>query len=428
MKKNSDTISCIAAGFVALFFLILPFNVFAGMAVSPLSQWVEVKPGEEVPFTITVSNVNRGPGTVPCSVNVEVLDFTVTPMGKLLFGEEFKHKRSAVDLISLDENVFTLQPGEFREIKAKVSAPLNADGDYWATLMVKLGNPGENESGAVTVNLQTASGIFVHVARRNYIKRLNIVDANVVLPNFDIKPEFADQTDGEQALVENQNEQVLKINAEVKNEGLIAALVKGKAYLYSQSRSRIAAIPMHTSRRRIFPGHTRIFTGQLPQSLPAGKYKLQLTFDSKLKYCRKAIKEIEFSIGNKMADRWSKKHPDNTVQELVIEPKSIIQTITAGRFTTAPITVSNKSLGTASVSCSLKPNELPEGWVTLKSNDFTLAPNMKRNAICFIRIPKNAKKGRYNGTILLEAERSELIQSGKDNVEKHEIPISIITE
>ncbi len=251
MKRNSP-ICFGGAGLTALFFFILQGAAFAGMAVSPLQQRVEVKPGRTATFSLSVSNANRGPETVACIVNVELLDFKVSEFGQLSFGEEYKHPRSAVDWISFSDSDMVLEPGESREIKFKVSAPLNADGDYCAAIMVGLGNSQEAEDGmGVQVTLQTASGVFIHVAKRNYIERGSVIDANVSIPRFDMTDELTEENAAETASEEIRKEQVLKVNAKLKNDGLVSFLARGKAYLYSDGWRRIATIPLHTSRRRV---------------------------------------------------------------------------------------------------------------------------------------------------------------------------------
>ena len=193
MKGNSNVIRWITAALLVYVFLVCSADSIAGMAVSPLQQWVTVKPGKEASFSVTVTNTNRGPETRPCTVSVSVVDFTVSPQGRLSFGAHLKHSRSAVEWFTFNASEFILEPGESKEIKARVSAPASADGDYWAAIMVKLDNSKKQNKG-VMVNLQTASGVFVHVARRNYIEWGNVTDANVVMPEFGQEEIFSEES------------------------------------------------------------------------------------------------------------------------------------------------------------------------------------------------------------------------------------------
>lgn len=422
MGKKSNIIRWAATGFFVMASLLLAADCFAGMAVSPMQQWVEVKPGKDASFSITVTNVDRGFGTLPCKVNVEVLDFTVSPQGAISFDKDTKHSRSAADWISFDAGEFVLEPGEFKEIKGKVSAPFSADGDYWAAIMVSLENPQKQGKG-VNVNLRTASGVFVHVERRNYAARGSVIAANVALPEFGPNENLAEEPNEGQA---SQQEQSLKINAELKNDGLVAFLVKGKAFLYDKNWRRAASISLYTKRRQILPGHTRCFTGVMAQPLPAGKYKLRVIFETDSNYGRKITKDMEFSVSQKLASQWAGNFTADDIQTLKIEPQELKLTLTGGRFTTAKLLVANQCLSTVSVRCQLETEELPEDWLKIEPTEFTLNPNMRRNVVCSARIPEDAEQGEYSGIIHIEVERSGLTVQDQSNVELHKIPICIV--
>lgn len=432
MKRNSNIVSLMGAGFVALLFFILSSNASAGMAVSPLQQWVTVKPGKQATVAVTVTNANRGPETRPCTISVEVVDFTVSPQGKLSFVKEARHSRSAVDWLDFDSGPFVLVPGESKTLEGKVSAPAGADGDYWAAVLVKLDNSQESESG-VAVRLQTASGIFVHVAKRNYIERGTIIDANIVLPQFD-NEQGTNEESASPTGAKNQNEPTFKINAELKNDGLVAFLANGKANLYSESWQRVASIPLYTNRRRIFPTHSRCFTGVMSQPLPAGKYKLRLVFEpissrnggSITKHGRKITKDMELIINDELARKWAENAAVQDNQILQLKPQELELTLTAGRFTTKRFQAISRGLSTVSVRCRIEADGQIKDWVALRSADFTLAASTRRSVLCWVRIPPDAHPGRYCGTICVEAERSGLTAQHTANVEVQKIPISIV--
>jgi len=356
---------------------------------------------------------------------VSLVDFAVSPQGKLSFGAHLKHDRSAVEWITFNAGEFMLEPGESKEIKATVSAPINTDGAYWAAYMVKLVNPDEHQQG-VRVNLQTASGIFVHVARRNYIERGSVIDANIVTPQFGQQEILGGESAWDQTAQEAQEKRALRINAELKNDGLVAFIADGKAFLYSGKWRRAASIPLYTSRRRIFPGHTRVFTGIMSQPLPAGQYKLRVFFDFDSKYGRKITRDMELSISEELARQWTENFKFNDVQALEIEPQEIELALTGGRFTTSRFLISNEGLYTVAVRCWLQCDGLLQGWLELKSPEFTLAQNMRRNVVCSVRIPRDAEPGQYNAIINAEVERSGLTVKGKSNVELHKIPIRVV--
>jgi len=424
MQSQSHITQRIVLVLVLISFSTLSVDAIAGMAVSPLKQWVEVKPNGEAFFSVTVTNANRGPETGPCTVYAEVVDFTVSAQGQLSFGQEHKHGRSAVNWISLDSKEFTLEPGKSKELRGKVSAPANADGDYWAAIMLTLGNPG-NQKTNLHVILRTASGVFVRVARRNYIEHASITDVNVSLPRFAPEKGVPEESARQQASQEGQTDNVLKINAQLKNNGLVAIEPNGKVFLYDGNSRRIGFISLYASRRQILPGHTRWFTGVMPQPLAAGRYIMRVFFDSGSKYGRTNTKDMEFSISQELATQWAQNFTGDKGQALELNPQKIDLVLNPGRFTVTRFLISNTSLGTVSARCRVESDKIQEGWMKLDSSEFALAPNGRRNIACAVRIPADAQPQDYDATIQIEVERSGLTGQTENNVMLCEIPVHI---
>jgi hypothetical protein len=351
-----------------------------------------------------------------------VVDFNVSPQGGLSFGEDKKHDRSAVQWISFEGRDFTFQPGESKQIKAKVSAPINADGDYWAAIMIKLGGP-ENQGKGIQVKLQTASGVFVHVARRNYIERGSIIDANLILPKFDSvhNPEISAADPN----TPKAGQQAFTINVDLKNDGLTAFNANGKVFLYAGGKYRTASIPLYTHRRQILPGHNRWFSGVMAQALPAGQYKAKVMFESEVKQSRKITKDIEFTVNEELAGKWAESFKDSDVKALAFEPNVINLTVTPGRLTTAKFLVDNGGVSTVLIRCRVNANGSIKNWLELKSPEFTLGSSMRRNVICMVKVPQNAQPGQYSGTIEVEMEHSGLTDGKSSNIEKYNVPIHI---
>ena len=425
MKRNLTIATRIEAGLVALFFFILQNVAFGGLAVSPLQQEVEVKPGKKATFFITLTNNKRSEQTQPCPVRVNMQDFTVSDKGQLSFGPEYKHPRSATGWISSEENEIVLNPGESRKVKFTVSAPINADGDYWTAAMIELGNPDNSEEKGVQVKFRTASGIFVHVARRNYTERGSIIEANVNTPEVDTTDNLTEENASEPAPERIGKNQVLEINAELKNDGLVAFLARGKAYIYSDGWRRVATVPLYAGRRRVLPGDSRWFTGVMAQPLPAGQYKLRTFFSPDSKYRRKMTKDMEFTITEDVADTWAENFVSDDTQSLKVEPQQIKLQLNPGRMTTANFQISNPGLSTIVANCRVEGNN---NWIELKTTDFSLAPNAQRSIACMVKIPSDAQPGQYNWVIHVETERSGLTDKEQDNVEQRQILVSVVID
>ena len=410
---------------MALFFFVLQNISLAGLAISPLQQEVEVKPGKKATFYITLTNNKRSERTQPCPVRVNMQDFTVSDKGQLSFGSEYKHPRSAAGWISSEENEIVLEPGESRKVKLTVSAPIDADGDYWAAAMIELGNSDDSEEKGVQVKFRTASGIFIHVARRNYTERGSVIETNVNIPEVNTTDNLTEKNALESAPEEIRENQVLEINAELKNDGLVSFLARGKAYIYSDGWRRVATVSLYAGRRRVLPGDSRWFTGVMAQPLPAGQYKLRTFFSPDSKYRRKMTKDMEFTISEDVANTWAENFVSEDTQTLKVKPQQIELKLNPGRMTTTNFQISNPSLSTIVANCRVEGNN---DWLELKITDFTLAPNAQRSTACMVKIPSDAQPGQYNWIIHVETERSGLTDKEQNNIEQSQILVSVVID
>ncbi|MEN6386166.1 MAG: hypothetical protein ABFD79_13335 [Phycisphaerales bacterium] len=404
----------------ALFVFILQETLFAGIAVSPITQQIEVKPGKKVNFTIYVANNQRNQKTIPMPARIDILDFKVSDRGVLYFGSEYKHSRSAADWITLDANQITLKPGESREIKGTVTAPSDADGDYWASAMVYIGKTKENTPG-VQIQMRTATGLFIHVVRRPNSERGIITDVNITIPSFEAGPLKKDLSETD--LYRINEKQSLKIEAKIKNEGLIAIPATGKAFIYNDKMKRIATIPLYASRNNVLPGDSRWFTGLMSQPLPAGDYKLR-TFLTSEKTKRQITKDFDFSITEDLSNVWAKNlSTSNNITKLTLDPEEINLKLNPGRFTSANLQVTNQGFDTIAAKCRIEKSQ--QNWIELKKEDFTLAPNSSTSMPCTVKVPADAKAGVYSGTIVIEMEQSGLENGNKNNAIQYSVPVSI---
>jgi hypothetical protein len=413
------------AGLITLFFFFIIQQVcFAGIAVSPIQQTVEVKPGKKTTFSIHLANNKRDSKDIACPVKVTVLDFMTSDRGQLSFGPEYKHPRSAVNWITLDANAFVLKPGEAREVKATVAAPINADGDYWACAMIELGDPTKNEKG-VQVQLRTASGIFIHVARRSYSERGNVTDVNITMPDFTATGDSNENNLSKADLYKLHEKRSLKVETKVRNEGIIGFSARGKIYIYSDDWRRIATIPLDASRRQVLPDENRWFTGLMASPLPAGNYKLRTIFAYDSKYTHKITKDTGFTISQEMANVWAKNYKDEGMSKLKFEPKQIDLKLSPGRVTAATFQVVNQGMNTIVADCKIESDGAKNDWLEMKTTDFTIPPNGEYSTACVIRVPTDAKPGTYNWNISVETEQSGLTGQEQKNNKQYKIPVSI---
>jgi len=400
----------------AMIYLLSISTVQGGVAVSPLQQQIDMKPGHKAEFFITLSNVRRSPQQEPQKLQIELVDFTVTLDGTLKFGEEYKHNRSAIQWITLDIKELVLEPDKERKIKGTITAPYQVEGDYWCAVMIT--QPPPTKGPGVNVALRTACGIFVRVNRRNYIERFSIEKTEVSLPDFQTK-DSKNQSNPSENLKEG-----LQIYADVKNTGIISCLGLGTASIYSENGRKTASIPMHSNRRHIQPGHTRQYQGVMSAPLPPGDYTIKFIFDSVSKRGRKAVEGKKLHIDTTLAQEWDKQSKDNPEDvSLKVDPANIEKELANGRFTTIFISVSNPNSSTLRANCELQTDSALKKWFQIESKDFTLAPGMRHSIVNHINIPKSALSGDYEGKLILKVQKAGLSEQNNEKVV--EIPIKI---
>ncbi len=398
----------------------------AGVSVSPLQQEIQAKPGVATEFTVTLTNVRRSVSAPPARVRLEIVDFTMSLVGNLAFGDKPAQNRSALPWIQLDAKDVVIEPDQVRQVKGRIYAPRGAaDGDYWAALMVTPVEPVQ-ENG-ISIILRTASALFVRVQRRNHTERLNVRDVEVTLPNLD--PQAISVTGGgaAQAGASDDNHS-LQFYADVENIGPVSCTTSGKAHLYLSGIRKVASIPLHARSRRILPGESRRFIGVLPAALPAGEYSLRVIFNSDSQGGQKGYSEIHFTVDGRTARLWKefyeRRGDSATRPGLAVNAETLTLNLQPGRFTTATIPISNGGGGTMQVTCRLNGEAIQNGWVSLDQAEFTLEPRMRRSVLCRIAVPENAQPGDYLGNVVFEAEVASL--ADLPGTEVHTLPVRIM--
>ena len=397
----------------------------AGVSVSPLQQEIEVKPGADADFTVTLANVRRSLSTPPARLKLEIVDFSVSLTGSISLGKDQPHSRSAVSWIKLDAKELVLEPEQTRLVKGRISAPRGADGDYWAALLVTPVEP--LQENGVNIILRTASAVFVRVARRNYVERLTVKEVDVALPKFTPKAAPAVEVAVKQDDM-SDDDRSLRIYADIENTGLVSLTALGRAHLYVDGRRKVASIPLHARSRRVLPGHSRRFLGVLPAPLQAGEYSLRIMFSTESQAGQKGYKEIKFKVDAATAQLWeeSYRHAGTLQMQrgLDVNAKTLTLSVQPGRFTTATIPIANGGGGTMRVAGRLNADTIPQGWLSLDQATFTLEPRMRRSMLCRVDIPENAQPGEYAGGLVFEAEVASL--ADRPGTEVSTIPVRIL--
>ncbi len=368
-------------------------RALAGFAVSPLQQRIAVKPGETSTFRVTVTNTRRDVNATAVRLEAKLLDFDVDINGRLSFGDGLEEQRSAAPWIRLDADRMVLGPGESREIVGTVSAPLDADGDYWAALMIAPPPPKEGEPG-VRVILRTASGIFVDVARRHYAARPAIEHLAIDLPRFDEEGQA--------------NPPALRVALDGRNLGKTHFSCRATARIYDSTRRQVAEIPLFTHRPRILPSDARRFEGVMSAPLPAGEYTAQVSLQTDSIGERTAFERTTFAVPEALAEAWRRMPAAQAVTHLHLDPPTSRLELSPGRFTVAGFSVTNPVADTMRVTVRVETDTALGGWVDLP-DELVLRPRHRAGLACRLRVPPDAAPGEYAAKIVLEGAGAGLV-------------------
>jgi hypothetical protein len=414
---------------IVALFMAVGSNTEGGISVSPLQQEIQAKPGTTAEFTLTLTNVRRSPSASPERVRLEIVDFTVSLLGSISFGDKPAQNRSAVSWIELDgkDKDIVLEPEQVRLVKGKIYAPRGTDGDYWAALLVTPVEPVQ-ENG-VSVILRTASALFIRVQRRNHVERLSVNEVEAALPDFGPRAISAAAAGAGQTNAPD-DDRSLKIQADVENTGPVSCTASGKAHLYLNGIRKVASIPLHARSRRILPGESRRFIGVLPAALPAGEYSLRVIFKSDTQDGQKGYREARFTVDDHTAQIWKEFYERGgaakTRSGLAVNAAALTLNLQPGRFTMATIPISNGGGGTMQVTCRLNGEVIQNGWLSLDQAAFTLGPRMRRSVLCRIAVPENAPPGDYAGNVVFETEVASL--ADRPGPEASTLPVRIMVK
>lgn len=149
--------------FVAMFSLanfVVPVFADTGLGVSPMSDKIILKPGDEYGGDITV--INQSSDNENVNFKVEVIPFYVDENYKNIFDEEVGDYNQIVKWITLDNAQGTLTPGESIKIHYNIEVPMSAPagGQYAAIRVLDVGNYDESgPNGEMSTTINTVYGV-----------------------------------------------------------------------------------------------------------------------------------------------------------------------------------------------------------------------------------------------------------------------------
>ncbi|MBI9104857.1 MAG: hypothetical protein JEY99_20745 [Spirochaetales bacterium] len=352
-----------------------------GFQVTPASKAIQLGQGQQETITI------RLVGTKTEKVMLYLGDYIIDRRGTVGFeAPEEGDRNSAKEWISplttaeevtyydtIEQKMVTrrapvvnLNEGEVKEVSFRLSPPIDAKGEYYATLHFRDITPLETDNSD-----RPQVAVYFAIAAR-----LSIQITGSFIP---VKSGSA--FDGEVY----QGEGSIRLFSAFRNSGNVHLNVKGKTFIRRKSDSRVfAEIDLTPAGSQpdgsafILPEGLRDFEGFLSRPLPAGDYIAETIYDYG-SYI-KPKQAVEFRVEENTESK--------DFQAYSFEPKEINISSQPGTTEIQKVTVYNMSAESITLRILNK-----EGWITVLNSEVSIPEGSLRNIGIMSTVPESIEAG-----------------------------------
>lgn len=318
----------------------------SGFGISPTSITIDARPGQEAEakFTIATQNTRK-----PSRFSIQVMDLGQDVSGAITAVEAGTGARSASEFITVASEII-IPPNGREEVPISVNLPPNANGAYFAYLVVRL--LPERPEALMAAVVQPAALVAVSVLTRSEIVLRVDVEELSITPGTTGSP--------------------WDIALRTANIGTWKTSVEGDVLLYTEKNVFPIRFPVTYGRNErpieIYPGLEVILRAPMTKTLTAGNYNVvaRLLLNGQYKSVSHLNIEIPQSIGkeNIIGQLISKSEFD---LNLWVEPDLVELTLTPGAVRTVPIRIQNRDERPARVFASVRD-------VTMEKNGLLTFP------------------------------------------------------
>jgi len=396
-----------ASGAGVLLLLAAP-QAAAGLAVSPLRQEVFIEPGDAQKVRINLSNAARGQGGAPQSARLEVMDFSASERGALIFQKAGTRPDSASPWITLSKTEVKLAPGESETVECLIQVPRQAAGEYYSAIVTTLDSPTKTRGG-IEISYRIASGIFVTVPGRLLAKKAEVVRCEVLWPSAEegVPPPDRSVDVGPLGAADLR---LPRLVAVLKNTGHARFDACGQARIRWPDGRVVFRAPLKTERSCVQPGDTRLFGCLVDKPLPPGEYLVEVDL-SYQPTGGKARRTSPLPVSEAQAAVWAGaancgQVPLATELAIQVTPEMLSVKAPPGALRVLSVSVKNATEGPAQCRASWKGEgawPIPAAWVTLDDNASVLGRGRTKSVALTLRIPEDAA-GIHKGVIEVRVE------------------------
>ncbi len=226
-----------------------------GIAISPTTVEMVVKPGTQNRQTITVQNVHKDK---TLALTVGVADWQLSDTGKLELLPPGSFEQSAADWVRFSPAFFSLKPGEVRQVQVDMSVPVILDeaGERKLGILISTLLPSNDkrpEKSGVWNRYQVASLFYLAVPGAD--EELPVIRSVMLQDMASLEP-------------------VVEFTAE--NPGDYHSRLKGHLILKSKDGERVLKLPVEGVLTAKQTRRFKIPVKLSDKNLPAGEYSVEL--------------------------------------------------------------------------------------------------------------------------------------------------------
>jgi len=363
--------------FLTVLFGLLLVRIAFGFQVTPASKAIEIGQGDQETITI------RMLGTKKERIMIYLGDYLIDRRGTVSFiaGKEDRTSRGKEwispltmsqevtyydsmeqKMVTRNAPVVDLEEGDVKEVSFLVSPPIDAKGEYYATLHFRDISEMENDNtGRPQVSI-----LFAIAARLS----------------INIKGSFVPLRSG--SSLEGSvypGEKNTRLISSFHNSGNVHLDVYGRTFIRRKSDNRVfAELPLTPAGSKpensafIMPGGIRDFEGVLERPLPAGEYIAETVFDYGSYIKPKSI--VPFSI--------EESHDRGEIPAFSFEPQTVYISSLPGNTEVSKITIYN--MGSEAISLEVLSDT---DWISVLNSKVIIPDGSFRNVGILSTVPES---------------------------------------
>lgn len=403
--------------------VLVPPAIADGLEMSPPLVELEMSPGSERTFDISITNTSEFQS---CRLKVSISPVAQDRRGNIILTETSQW--SAVPWMTLESNSMVIEPKASNDALVKVKVPRGMSGTRAAAVVFELMNDETQTSsqedalgGSITFKYRIIS--IVKITVKNNANRLDAsIEGLTVLSPLDKR--YGQYGDKAVAVV-----------CTVVNEGNTAFNSNGWLLIRDSEKRRVKESPMGSGLGIILPGSTIDLVSIFPAGLPPGQYSLQV--DVQYGTTRPLRATIPFEISDNKASQG-----EAIVRKAVrlsVTPEFMNSQVPRGAFRTfmlnltnrdnypLEVGISNRDLvsfidGTFEASDTTNGKYAAKDWLNIPENRVSLLPGEKKNVKVNMIVPKDALEGTYYAALHLEAIKKDSEKS--DAISLYDVPLT----